>query len=384
MHTRLGLLGVVVVSLVAVLVLSSCQAVGGAASGPIKLGVIAPLTGGGTSYGLGIKQGAQMAVDEINQAGGVNGRKIDMVTEDDASDPAQSVTAMTRLVDSDKADVIVGGWGSSQVLAHQPVAEKAGVPYIIVGATSPKITNENVKWSFRVIQTDAIQAVEIANAALDNLKASRIAVIFDSNDYGTGNRDVFAQRLKERNVQPVAVESYQTNDKDWTAQLTKIRDANPDVLAVFGTIPAAPAIMTQARQLGIKARFIGTGGLANEQLMGLGGAAVEGTILTTYFQEDTDPEAKAWADKYTQLFASSSNPPRPVLAAWEYRAVKQILLPVLQKAGSDKEAIRSGLQNFKGHVFGLQDEVYFDKTHQLVQHSVLTEVKDGKFALFAK
>lgn len=383
MRTRFGLLGIVAAALVAVLGLSACQSAG-SASGPIRLGVIAPLSGGGTSYGLGIKQGAQMAVDEINQAGGVNGRKIEMVTVDDASDPAQSVTAMQRLVDQEKVDVIVGGWGSSQVLAHQPVVEKAGVPYIIVGATNPKITNDQLKWSFRVIQTDSIQAVEIANAAIDKMKAQKIAVIFDSNDYGTGNRDVFVAALKEKGITPVAVESYQTNDKDYTAQLSKIKGTSPDVLAVFGTIPAAPAIMTQARQLGVTARFIGTGGLANEQLMSLGGQAAEGTVLTTYFQEDTGPEAKAWADKYTQLFASSSNPPRPVLAAWEYRSVKQILLPVLQKAGSDKEAIRTGIQNFKGKVFGLEEDVYFDKTHQLVQHSVLTEVKNGQFALYSK
>ncbi len=383
MRKTFGKLVLVWVLLVSIIGLAGCGG-GGSTKDPIKLGVIAPLSGGGTSYGIGIKQGAEMAVDEINQAGGIKGRQIKLTVVDDASDPAQSVTAMQRLVEQEKVDVIVGGWGSSQVLAHQGTVEKAGVPYIIVGATNPKITREGNKWSFRVIQTDAIQAVEIANAAVNKLNLKKIAVIFDSNDYGTGNKDVFVKRLQELGMQPVAQESYKTNDKDFTAQLSKIKEANPDGLAVFGTIPAAPSIMTQARNLGITARFLGTGGLANEQLMGLGGKAVEGTVLTTYYHEDTDKDAGDWGKRYSEKYASSTTPPRPVLAAWEYRTIKQILVPVLNEAGTDKEKIRTALESFKGNVFGVADPVSFDKTHQLIQRSVLVEVKGSKFALFSK
>jgi branched-chain amino acid transport system substrate-binding protein len=369
------------VSIVVLLLLTACGDDGG---DTIKLGVIAPLSGGGTSYGLGIKQGAEMAVEEINAAGGVNGKKIDLVVADDASDPAQSVTAMKRLVDQEKVDVIVGGWGSSQVLAHQGTVEKEGIPYVIVGATNPKITVKENKWSFRVIQTDTIQAVEAAEAAINQLNLKKIAIIFDSNDYGTGNKDVFVEHMKSKGIEPVALESFKTNDKDYTAQLSKIKDAQPDGLAVFGTIPAAPAIMSQARDLGITARFIGTGGLANEQLIELGGVAAEGTVLTTYFHEDSDAEAGKWGALYTEKYNSGTTPARPVLAAWEYRTIKQILVPVLEKAGSDKKKIREGLESFNGKVFGVADAVSFDETNQLVQRSVLVEVRDGKFELFSK
>ncbi|WP_161993216.1 ABC transporter substrate-binding protein [Lacisediminimonas profundi] len=372
----------VLAGMVAATFLVGCDS--GSKDTPIKLGVIAPLSGGGTSYGLGIKQGAEMAVEEINAAGGVNGRKINLVVVDDASDPAQSVTAMKRLVDNEKVDVIVGGWGSSQVLAHQGTVEKEGVPYVIVGATNPKITKEGNKWSFRVIQTDSIQSVEIAEAAVKKLNLKKIAVIFDSNDYGTGNKEVFVKHLKSLGVDPVAMETFKTNDKDFIAQLSKIKEAQPDGIAVFGTIPAAPAIMSQARGLGITARFIGTGGLANEQLMELGRQATEGTVLTTYFHEDSDAEAGAWGKRYTAKYTSGASAPRPVLAAWEYRTISQIVAPVLKTAGSDKEKIRAGLESFNGKVFGVADAVSFDKSHQLVQRSVLVEVKDGKFALFSK
>jgi branched-chain amino acid transport system substrate-binding protein len=347
----------------------------------IKLGVVAGMSGPGTSYGIGIRQGAEMAVKEINAAGGIKGRKISLVVVDDASNPAQSVTAMQRLA-SDGVDLIVGGWGSSQVLANMEVAERAGIPYIVVGATNPKITTEKNKWTYRVIFTDSVQAEQIAEAAVKRLGMKRIAVIHDANDYGVGNRDIFLASLKKLGMEPVSVVSYQSADKDFTAQLSRIREANPDGLAVFGTIPGAPAIMNQARDLGIKARFIGTGGLANENLMTLAPKASEGTVLTTYFHEDVDAEAKAWAQRYVKEFSGGSQPPRPVLAAWEYRAIKFIAAPCLANVGTDKDKLRQCIGAWKGNMFSVPGEAYFDKTGQLIQPSVLVEVGGGAFQAF--
>jgi branched-chain amino acid transport system substrate-binding protein len=347
----------------------------------IRLGVIAGMSGPGTSYGIGIRQGAEMAVKEINDAGGIKGRKITLVVVDDASNPAQSVTAMQRLV-SDKVDVIVGGWGSSQVLANMEVAERAGIPYIVVGATNPKITTEKNKWTYRVIFTDSVQAEQIADAAVKRLGMKRIAVIHDANDYGVGNRDIFLSSLKKLGVEPAIVVSYQGTDKDFTAQLSRIREANADGVAVFGTIPAAPAIMNQARDLGIKGRFIGTGGLANENLMTLAPKGSEGTVLTTYFHEDVDPEAKAWAQRYVKEFSGGSQPPRPVLAAWEYRAIKFIAAPCLASVGTDKDKLRQCISGWKGTMFSVPGEARFDNTGQLIQQSVLVEVGNGAFQAF--
>lgn len=347
----------------------------------IKLGVIAGMSGPGTSYGIGIRQGAEMAVKEINAAGGVKGRKITLVVVDDASNPAQSVTAMQRLV-NEKVDLIVGGWGSSQVLANMEVSERAGIPYIVVGATNPKITTEKNKWTFRVIADDADQAGQIAEAAVKRMGMKRIAVIHDVNDYGVGNRDVFLGSLKKLGQDPAVMVSYQSNDKDFTAQLTRVAAANPDGVAIFGTIPAAPAIMNQARDLGIKARFIGTGGLANENLMTLAPKASEGTVLTTLFHEDVDADGKAWAQRYTKEFSGGSQPPRPILAAYEYRAIQSIAAPCLANVGTDKDKLRQCIASFKGRMFGIPGEISFDKTGQLKQQSVFVEVGNGTFEAF--
>lgn len=347
----------------------------------IRIGVIAGLSGPGTSYGIGIRQGAEMAIKELNADGGINGRKLALVVADDGSNPGQSVTAVQRLV-NEKVDLIVGGWGSSQVLAAMEPAERAGMPYVVVGASNPRITTEKNKWTFRVLQSDNLQAAEVADVAVKRLGMKRIAVVHDANDYGVSNRESFVARLKQLGVQPVDVQVYQTTDKDFTSQLSRVRAANPDGLAIFGTIPAAPAIMNQAREIGIKAQFLGTTGIANENLITLAPKASEGTILATMFHEDVDPEARKWADRYVKEFSGGSQPARPVLAAWEYRAIKFIVAPCLKKAGTDKEQLRGCLSGWKGRIFGLPDEAYFDKTNHLVQQSVLVQVNGGEFRAY--
>lgn len=356
-------------------------AAGQANAKTIKLGVIAGLSGPGTSYGIGIKRGAEMAIEEINAAGGINGDKIEMMLFDDGSNPAQSVTTMQRMINED-VDLIVGGWGSSQVLANMEVVERAGVPYIVVGATNPRITSDQNKWTFRVIFTDAIQATNLAKTALEKLGLKRIAIIHDLNDYGTGNKDVFVAALKENGVEPIEVQAFQNADKEFTAQLSQIKQAEPDAIAVFGTIPAAPAIMNQARDLGITAQFIGTGGLANENLISLAPAASDGTILTTYFHEDADEGAKAWAAKYTEKFAGESQPPRPILGAWEYRAIKYIAAPCLEQVGTDKDKLRECISAWKGQLFSVPGDAHFDATNQLMQETILVQVKGGNFQAF--
>lgn len=346
----------------------------------ITLGVIAGLSGPAASYGLGIARGAEMAVREINAAGGIRGRNIKLVVVDDASSPARSVIAMRRLVDAN-VDLIVGGWGSSQVLANMSIAEQAGIPYIVVGATHPQITGAQNRWTFRVIQTDATMTEDLVRIVTGNLGMKRIAVIYDSNDYGVANRRVFVAALARAGVKPVEVQSYQAADRDFSELLARIRAANPDAIALFGTIPAAPEIMNQARALGIKARFVGTGGLANEALISSAPMAAEGAVLTTFFSEEVDAEARAWADLYRKEFAGQLEPPRPVLAAWEYRAIRDIAAPCLMRAGSGRARLRDCIANWRGTLFGTRGELYFDQTGQLIQQSVFVEVRNGAFRL---
>jgi branched-chain amino acid transport system substrate-binding protein len=351
-----------------------------AVAADITIGVIAGMSGLGASYGAGIAQGAEMAVREINAAGGISGRQVKLVVVDDTTSPARSAVVMRRLVTSG-VDLIVGGWGSPQVFANMDVAEQAGIPYIVVGATHPKITDARNKWTFRVIQTDATMSEQLARILVKDLGLKRIAVINDSNDYGTGNRDIFVAALDRLGTRPAEMQSYQAPDKDFSAQLNRIRAVDPEAIAIFGTIPAAPAIMNQARELGLKARFVGTGGLANELLLSLAPSASNGTVLTTYFSEEVDADAKAWADRYRREFSDPTTPARPVLAAWEYRTVMEIVTPCLGAMGSDRISLRDCIAHWRGRVFGIPADLHFDETGQLVQPPVVVEVRDGAFRL---
>jgi branched-chain amino acid transport system substrate-binding protein len=209
----------------------------------------------------------------------------------------------------------------------------------------------------------------------------RIAIIHDSNDYGVGCRDIFLATLKELGVTPVEVESYQTNDKDFTAQLSHISGANADGIALFGTLPAAPAIMNQARDLGIEARFMGAAGLSNEAIMTLAPEASQHAIATAYFHDSLDAEAKAWTERYMKLYAGAAQAPRPSQAAPAYRAVK-VVAPCLADGGADKDKLRACIKAWRGMLFGLPPvEAHFDDTNQLVVPVVVESVEGKQFAL---
>lgn len=344
------------------------------------MGVIAGMSGFGASYGASMQQGAEMALKEINDAGGINGHKIVEDLADDASDPAQSVLAMQRLV-NDKVDIVVGGWGSSMVLANMEVAERAGMPYIVVGASNPRITTSRNKWTFRILTNDNGHSMQLADLAVKQLHMKRIAVIYDSNDYGVGARDIFVARLKELGQTPIDLESYASNDKDFTAQLSHIAAANPDGVALMGTLPAVPAILNQARDQGIDARFFGPAGLSNEAIMTLAPEASQHVIATAYFHPDMDAEAKAWADKFTAMFKDAAQVPRPSQSAPTYRGV-MMAADCLKQVGTDKDKLRLCLKDWHGHFFGLpKADAHFDDTNQLVVPVVIKSVEGKAFAL---
>jgi len=343
------------------------------------VGVIAGLSGAGKSYGAGIVQGAEMALREINAAGGVNGHKLVLKVHDDKSDPARSAIAMRRLL-ATAPDVIVGGWGSSQVLAHMDLVEQSAIPYLIVGATSPAILNPRNRWIFRVIPGDDVMADQLAQRALGAWGLKRIAVISDSNAYGVGSRDLFVTALRKRGAVPVTVQSYHFSATDFTPQLLRIRSTAPDALAIFATMPAAPAIMKQARALGIPVQFIGTGGLLNEAILGAAPAASQGTRIIAYFHQDIDAQTHAWTARYLETY-QGRRVTNPAQAALAYLAVKQIAARCLGRVGSDRVEIRNCIAQWRGNPLGLGADAFFGAHGQLTLPTVTVEVRGNAFHL---
>ena len=224
-------------------------------------------------------------------------------------------------------------------------------------------------------------STRLADLATGLLHMKRIAIIDDLNDYGVGARDIFVARLKELGLTPVDIESYQTNDKDFTAQLTHIGGAAPEGIALLGTLPAAPAIMNQARDLGIEGRFMGAAGLSNEAIMTLAPEASQHAIATAYFFPTLDDAARAWTTKYQAMFkgaAQAPGHPRP-----RHPTERRRWLPI---AWPPPEPRRTPcgpcLKAWHGTFFGLPHaDAHFDDNNQLIVPVVVETVEGKEFAL---
>ncbi len=346
---------------------------------PITVGVMAELTGAGGLYSVDLVRGAQMAVDEVNQQGGVQGRMLKLMVADGGSQPVKSALAMRRLSASD-AVAVVGGFGSAQVLANLEVAELTGLAYLVVAATNPAITSARNQWTLRVAPNDNRQADALAEAVVRSLRATRVAVIADSSPYGVGSRDAFHAALARRRVEPLRTLAYEPSDTQFTEQLAIVARSQPQVLAVFGTLPAAALLMREARAMGIQATFVGTGGLSNDGLPAAAQGAAEGLVVTALFDEHADAEAKAWSARYRTRFADANSPPRPQQAAWQYRAIRHLLVPCLERVQpEDRLALRNCLRDWKGTVFGVAGPLAFDATGQLTAPPSLLQVQGQRF-----
>jgi len=356
------------------------------AADPIKVGTLEALTGPGAAFGTNMLQALQMAVDEINEKGGLLGRKVEIISIDDAAQPAQSVSAMTRLIYQDKVDIVIGGWGSATVLANFKVAEKAGVPYLECGASNPRVTRgNNNQWTFAVLQNDEKQCIVVSKLALEK-GYKRFAILHDRNDFGRGGRDEFSKGLKQfGNLEPVVVESYQMGDKDFNAQLIKIREAKPDALGLFGTLVESSAIAIQMKKLGMNLPIFSMAGIANVNYIKLGGDAVEGTICATHFNRHLSLETEAWAKKYEEKFKHATVIADPNSAWMSYCATANCFPAAVKMAGSmDKTKVRDALRRVKWREYGQDIDNYFDKEHAIVKETIIVQVKEGDFKPLVK
>ena len=347
---------------------------------PIKVGFLAALTGPGAAFGINMLQGHKMAMDEVNESGGLLGRKLEVVVIDDAADPAQSVSAMTRLIYQDQVDIVIGGWGSATVLANFKGCEKAKVPYIECGGSNPRITRgQNNQWTFAVIQNDEKQAKVISELAM-NMGHKRFAILHDRNDFGRGGRDEFSKGLAKGGLKPVIVESYQMGDKDFNAQLIKIREGKPDALGLFGTLVEGAAIAIQMKKLGMSLPIFSMAGLSNVNYIKLGGDAVEKTLCASHFNRRISDETEAWASKYENKFAHSTVIADPMSAWIAYTAVANCFPRAVKMAGSmDKTKVRDALRKIKWREPGQSIDNYFDEEQAVVKETIVVQVKDGKF-----
>lgn len=302
----------------------------------IKIGVAAPLTGGAAAYGKDIENGVRLAVDEANARHPlVAGKPVKYVVEpqDDQGDPRIGVQAAQQLAD-DNVAVVIGHFNSGTTLPASRIYAKAGIPMITPAATNPAITQNGLSSVYRVIATDTQNAGNAGNYAATVTKARRIAIIDDRTAFGQGEADEFEKAVKAAGGTIVARDF--TNDKavDFSAQLTKMKGANADLVFFGGLDTQAAMLVKRMRQLGMKAQFLAGGGVMDANFLKIAGDAADGAAVWEYGQPlATRPQGKAFEAKFKQKFGMDML----AYAPFAYDATC-IAIASIEKANSAKPA----------------------------------------------
>ncbi len=341
------------------------------------IGHYASLTGDTATFGTSADEGARLALDEITKAGGVLGRPVELVTEDDRSQSGEARAAVNKLISRDKVVALLGEIASSRSIAAAPIAQKAGIPMLSPGSTNAKVTQEG-DYIFRACFIDPFQGEAMARFAMETLKHKRFALLWASDsDYSAGLRQSITAAVKAGGGEIVAEESYQEkSDKDFRGQLTKIKAANPEALFVPGYYTQAGLIARQARELGLTVPMIGGDGWDSPVLVQSGGSAIEGNYFTNHYSPDEDrPEVKAFVEAYKVKYDGKVPDAMAVLG---YDAMKLMADAITRAGGTDPKAIRDALAATKGFP-GVAGAVTIDEQRNAQKPIVVVQVKDGKF-----
>ncbi len=279
-----------------------------ASADTIKVGVVGPFSGSSAMVGDTERKGVELAANQINEAGGINGRQIELIEEDDEQDPTTAVSAINKLVSSDNVVAAIGTVNSSCTLAMMDVTESSQIPLVTPISSGTAITDPENNYIVRIQASDELQAGAITEYAVNDLGYTRIAVMYQNDDFGTGGMEVVVNTLEEAGLEPVAVEAFDSNATDLSAQLLTIRDQDPEAIIMWTMYAAGATIAMQAQQLGIEADLMGGGGLTNAQLYELGGEATVGILNTQTFFADADQaseEAAAFITAYEEAYGET-------------------------------------------------------------------------------
>lgn len=367
-------------------VLTGCGGGGGgekAAADEIRVGANFELTGNVANYGTATFKGLELAVEEANAAGGINGKKIKLIKADTKSDTVEAVNSATKLIAEDKVKVLVGPATTAPVIAETQVATEHKVPILAPCATSAKVTVDNGKvqpYVFRSCFIDPQQGDVMAQFASANLGAKTAVVYIDSSsDYSKSLGAVFKERFEAAGGQVVMEEAFLQKDQDFKATLTKIKTANADVIFIPAYYEEVGKIVKQARELGIQGVILGTDGWDEPKVADIAGKdALNKTYFCTHYS-DKDEHVKPFLEAFQKKYNHAPN----VFAALGYDAGK-LLVDALKRAGSDDpEKIVKALAETKDLKAGT-GTISMDANHNPIKQAVVLENRDGDRVVVAK
>ncbi len=344
------------------------------ATGDIPVGVYGALTGSEAAFGTSTVQGARIAADEINAAGGINGRKIQLVVEDDQGRAEEAANVVTKLITSNNVVGLIGENSSNQSLAVAPIAQGNGVPMISPSSTNPAVT-EKGEYIFRVCFTDPYQGKALASFVRNNLKLDTAAILVDKkNDYSVGLSGVFRKEFEGAGGKIVAEQSYTGGDSEFRPQLTAIRNAKPQAIFIPGFYTEVGQIAIQARDLGITVPLVGGDGWDSPTVIQIGGHAIENSYFSDhYFVGDTRPVVQKFVSEYEKRHGKKPE----ATAALGYDAV-QIFAQAAKRAGAiDRKKIRDEIANTKDYQ-GVSGTISMGADRNPIKPVAMIKIENGQ------
>ena len=357
-------------------VLTGLTSCGGGGGDAILVGEFASLTGKEATFGISSHEGTQLAIEEINAAGGVLGKQIKLITEDDQSKAGEPANVVNKLISKDGVVAVLGEVASSRSLEAAPICQQNGIPMISPASTNPKVT-ETGDYIFRVCFIDPFQGTVMANFATNTLKAKKVAVFTDvKSDYSKGLAKFFKEGFTKAGGTIVAELDFNGGDKDFKGQLTAIKTAAPDAVFIPGYYTDVALICIQAKGLGLNVPLFGGDGWESETLVKIGGDAVEGHYFSTHYASDAaSPKVSAFVEAYKKRYNGKVP---DAMAALGYDSAL-FLADAIKRAGTTEgPKLRDALAATK-EFDAVTGKMAMNAQRDAVKAAVILQVKDGKF-----
>jgi branched-chain amino acid transport system substrate-binding protein len=345
----------------------------------IKVGEFASLTGGSASFGQSSHKGTALAIEEINAAGGVLGKKLKLITEDDQSTAGQPATIARKLISQDKIVALLGEVASSKSLEAAPICQQNKIPMISPASTNPKVT-EVGDYIFRVCFIDPFQGTVMSKFALSK-GWKNVAVLTDvKQDYAVGLAEFFIKGFTANGGKITKEQKYSTGDKDFKPQLTSIKAGKPDAIFIPGYYAEVSLIAKQAKLLGIKVPLLGGDGWVGDSLIKVAGNALDGSFLSCHFSSDDKDEA---VQGFVKKFQAKYGEVPDDMAALGYDSAV-ILAEAIKKAGTtDGEKLKVAIAATKDHK-GITGVISLDAQRNAMKSAVILGIVDQKFQFIEK
>jgi branched-chain amino acid transport system substrate-binding protein len=343
----------------------------------IKLGFIAPMTGNGAFWGIRGQQAVQIAVDEINAQGGINGAMVEVDYQDDRTDKTEVATIMKRFVEDPEIIAVIGSVMSGDNFIGAPIANQGGLVMCGFATTADGIPQIG-EYSFRVANTAAVAIPAILTWAKEKYGLEKVAMVYSlNNDYSVAAQKIWAEEAEKLGIEMVAVETYSDGDTDFSAQVTKIVQAEPDAIILAGYAAEGSLVAIEALKQGLAVPFLGGDGINDsETLHKVGGEATNGIFLYSSFNSAYDaPKAKAFTEEFVKRYDA-----QPEAAAASAYDVAWMMFEALKVSGPDRAKFRDAFATIKDFE-GVEGTISFDENRETIMSTFILEHQNGEFLL---